>query len=340
EIEPGTAKRLRELIAEVPASDAAAAAADPAALARLEPHYFALLDEVGHGLYPRRGDAVEFAEFTAIYPVGSLNASIDYRGHQIPLYPTPGRRPLTTHQRTGTVDHIPDVPVYSYSPWIPYMHVGPRMHNAFHTLYWRMDVDRTAFLPEEWRHGARARHDGENYRYLWLLSRGPMSHGGTHVNAGHIAEPRQVLAADTEALYEVDAYMNRSYDYDVFDIDGDFTPEVIGVSYFIAYDLTGDHLPGRLRVANERRAYYDWLYGGDLRLEPDGRASFEKIHDGRCGGRGAGEGRSYARVAPYEAAYEPEKVQFYQLVDIPFARQLRQVALNFPDPKQPHLASR
>jgi len=105
------------------------------------------------------GDAVEFAEFTAIYPIGSLNASIDYRGRQIPLYPTPGRRALTNHQRTGTVDHIPDVQVYSYSPWIPYMHVGPRMHNAFHTLYWRMDVDRTSFLPEEWRHGARAHHE-------------------------------------------------------------------------------------------------------------------------------------------------------------------------------------
>ena len=257
-----------------------------------------------------------------------------------PLYPTPGRRALTTHQRTKTVDHIPDVVVYSYSPWIPYMHVGPRMHNAFHTLYWRMEVSRAPFLTDEWRQSERARHDGEAYRYLWLLSRGPMSHGCTHVNTGHIAELRQVLPPATEALYEVDAYMNRTYDYDVFDIDGDFKPEVMGVHYFIAYSLDGDHTPGRLRVANERRAYYDWLYGGDLHFEPDGRGVFDRIHEGRFVDRRAEEGRAYERIALYEAAYEPEKVQFYQLVDIPFARELRQVALDFPYPKQNHLAAR
>jgi hypothetical protein len=337
DVAPGTAKRLRELIAAVPASDALA---DPEALARLEPSYLALLEEVGHGLYPRRGDAVEFAEFTAIYPVGSLNAFTDYRGRQIPLYPTPGRRALTTHQRTKTVDHIPDVVVYSYSPWIPYMHVGPRMHNAFHTLYWRMEVARAPFLTDEWRENERARHEGGDYRYLWLLSRGPMSHGCTHVNTGHIAELRQVLPAETEALYEVDAYMNRTYDYDVFDIDGDFTPEVMGVRYFIAYSLNGDSTPARLRVANERGAYYDWLYGGDLRIEADGRGVFDRIHEGRFVDRRAEEGRAYERIALYEAAYEPEEVQFYQLVDIPFARELRQVAVDFPYPKQNRLAAR
>jgi len=106
------------------------------------------------------------------------------------------------------------------------------------------------------------------------------------------------------------------------------------------FGFNADYSPGRLRVANERRAYYDWLYGGDLRLEPEGRGFFEKIHDGRFVERSAEEGRSYDRIALYEAAYEPEKIQFYQLVDIPFARELRQVALNYPYPKQSHLASR
>jgi hypothetical protein len=167
-----------------------------------------------------------------------------------------------------------------------------------------------------------------------------MSHGCTHVNAGHIAELRQILPAETEHLYAVDAFFNRSYEYDVFDIDGDFTPEVMGVHYFIAFNLVVDRHPHRLRVANERRAYYDWLYGGDLRFQEDGRGYFEAIRDGRFVDRTAKEGREYGRIALFEAAYEPEKVQFYQLVDIPFARELRQVALDYPYPKQARLAAR
>lgn len=335
----GTSKRLRELIAEAPADGAA----DPAARKRMEPRYLALLDEVSRDLYPRRGDALEFAEFTAIYPIGSLNAFTDYKGRQIPLYPTPGRRALTNHQRTKTVDHIPDVLSYSYAPWIPYMHVGPRMHNAFHTLYWQMDTQKASFLTDEWRNVVGDSRDGRPHRYLWLLSRGPMSHGCTHVNQGHIAEFRQILPADTEQLYEVDSFLNRSYDYDVFDIDGDFTPEVMGVKYFIAYSLRSESqpVPQALRVANERRAYYDWLYGGDIRFDADGDAYFEGIHDGRYVARQALEGREYDRIGLYEAAYEPEKVQFYGgLVDIRFARELRQVAIHRPYPKEAHIASR
>ena len=37
------------------------------------------------------------------------------------------------------------------------------------------------------------------------------------------------------------------------------------------------------------------------------------------------DGREYGRIDLYEADYEPEKVQFYQLVDIQFARELRRV---------------
>ena len=43
-------------------------------------------------------------------------------------------------------------------------------------------------------------------------------------------------------------------------------------------------------------------------------------------------GREYERIALHEAAYEPERVQFYRLVDIPFARELRQVSVHHPFP--------
>ena len=61
--------------------------------------------------------------------------------------------------------------------------------------------------------------DGGAYRYMWLLSRGPMSHGCTHVNAGHITELRQMLPSSTQELYDVDTFINKSHLFDVFDID-------------------------------------------------------------------------------------------------------------------------
>jgi hypothetical protein len=41
-------------------------------------------------------------------------------------------------------------------------------------------------------------------------------------------------------------------------------------------------------------------------------------------------GKEYQNVRLYEAEYEPERLQFYRLVDIPFARELRKVSLRHP----------
>ena len=211
------------------------------------------------------------------------------------------------------------------------MHVGTNMHNSFHTLWWQMERARTDFLPAAWRSGDHDDRDGRPYRYLWLLSRGPMSHGCTHVNAGHIAELRQLLPAETERLYDVDVFYNQSQLYDVFDVDGDLTPEVMGVRYFVAYSLR-DKTPDQLRAPMERRAYYAWLYAGDLGYDAADRGVFRAVRDAHFVGRNAVPGREYANVALREAAYEPERVQFYRLVDIPFARELRKVSVEHPFP--------
>jgi len=294
--------------------------------------YVALLEKVSGGLYPRVGDSLEFVEFTAIYPVGSFNQFTEYRGRKIPMYPTPGRRALTTHQRTKTVDHIPDKAVYGYFPWIPYMHVGDRLHNSFHTLWWRMEPPKTSFLPADWHDIDRGRRGEGDYRYLWLLSRGPMSHGCTHVNAGHISELRQVMPSKTKQLYEIDTFLNKSHLYDVFDIDGDGTPEVMGVRYFIAFSLKNKRAH-KLRVRNERKAYYDWLYGGELKYRADGTPYFEKVKDGQFVGRTAIDGIEYENINLYEAEYEAERIQFYKLIDIRFAREMRKIGVHYPFPE-------
>jgi hypothetical protein len=317
ELHPADSAALKELVSRVPSEDSPG-------IDELRAPYLALLEQVSRGIYPVVGDHLEFTEFTAIHPVGTFNSYITHKGRKIPQYPTPGRRALTYHQRTKTVDHIPTVAVYGYLPWIPYMHVGKRLHNAFHTLWWRMEPRKTDFLPEAIKSGERATKDGRPYRYLWLLSRGPMSSGCTHVSAGHISELREMLPAEPERMDDVDVFINKSHLFDVFDIDGDLQPEVMGVRYFVAYSLSNKR-PKRLRAPTERRAFYDWLYGGELRYHPDGRGWLEDIRDGHFLGRKAHNGRHYPRIDLYEAEYEPEKIQFYKMVDIPFARELRQV---------------
>ncbi|HSV06196.1 MAG TPA: hypothetical protein VLI07_06770 [Candidatus Binatus sp.] len=325
ELEPGVGGDVDALVARVPATPGAKPPPD------LRAAYLALLARLSKGLYPVRDGEIAFDEFTAIYPVGTFNEYTTWNGKRIPDYPTPGRRTLTTHQRSLTVDHIPTDESYSYSPWLPYMHVGTNMHNSFHTLWWQMERAHTGFLPAAWRGGDHDDRDGKPYRYLWLLSRGPMSHGCTHVNAGHIAELRQLLPAETERLYDVNVFYNQSQLYDVFDIDGDLTPEVMGVRYFIAYSLR-DKTPDQLRAPLERRAYYAWLYAGDLDYDAADHGVFHDVRDGRFVGRDAVIGRQYESLALREAAYEPERVQFYRLVDIPFVRELRKVSVEHPFP--------
>jgi hypothetical protein len=323
ELDAGVSKELRALVRAAPAWEGAETRA------AFEADFFALFERVSRGFYPRREGALVFVEFTAVYPIGTFNDYTEYRGRKIPLYPTPGRRALTTHQRTHTVDHIPTKAIYSYSPWIPYMHVGKALHNSFHTLWWRMQPETTSFLPASWQSVVDGSRNGKPHRYLWLLSRGPMSHGCTHVNTGHILELRQLLPSETELLYEVDTFLNKSYLYDVFDVDGDLEPEVIGVQYYIAYSLRNKR-PHRLRAPSEKHAFYDWLYGGELRYDERGRGWFREVRDGRFIDRTAVNGARYEDISLYEADYEPEKFQFYRMVDIPFARELRKVSLQHP----------
>ncbi len=289
--------------------------------------YLDLLDKITGGIYPRKNNAFDFYEFTAIYPIGTFNGYTTCRGgRKIPLYPTPGKWNLTTHQRSKTVDHIPEISIYSWFPWIPYMHVGKKLHNSFHTLWWRMEHAKTDFLPPELKNPGIKSREGKDFRYIWLLSRGPMSHGCTHVNGGHILELRQLLPFSAEKIYDVQFFLNKSCLFDVFDIDGDLKPEVMGVRYYVAYTLKNKK-PGKLRAPMERRPYYKWLYGGALKYDDQGRGYFENIRDGRFIKKLAVTGREYSKIPLYEAEMEPFRLQFFamkSIQEIPKIRKLRQ----------------
>ncbi|OQY44614.1 MAG: hypothetical protein B6240_10225 [Desulfobacteraceae bacterium 4572_87] len=287
-----------------------------------------LFEAAANNIYPFNGKMLDFYEFTAVYPVGTLNQMAKYDGRNIPLYPCPGKRNLIHHQRTKVVDHIPDKVCYGYLPWLPYMHVGKTLHNSFHTLWFQNNVKRNTFIPKEWKQNTKNSRTGKPYPYLWLLSRGPMSHGCTHVNAGHISELRQMLPSDEKALPKVVTYRNKSNHFDVFDIDGDGRPEVMGVKYYHAYSLKHKK-PYKRRAPADRKSFYKWLYVNGYRYDADGGLVFDQAPTSRFVRKNAYKGETYENIPLYEAEYTPETLQFYNRMPIPFVRELRRISSTY-----------
>jgi hypothetical protein len=287
-----------------------------------------LFTTVTQGVYPLKDNRLDFYEFTAIYPVGTLNEFARYDGVEMPLYPCPGKRVLHVHQRTKVVDHIPEVACYSYNPWIPYMHVGKKLHNSFHTLWFRINLKRTSFIPDNWKQNNFGSRTGKTYPYLWLVSRGPMSHGCTHVNAGHISELRQLFPSKEEDLRKVVTFRNKSNHFDVFDINGDGEPEVMGVRYYYAYSLKNKK-PYKLRAGTDRKSFYKWLYRKGYSYDEHAKVVFEQVSTSAFEGNKAVKGKTYSNIVLYEAPYFPEKIQFYKLKDIDFVRELRRVSSTY-----------
>ena len=106
-------------------------------------------------------------------------------------------------------------------------------------------------------------------------------------------------------------------------------PEVMGVRYFVAFSLRNKR-PDKLRAPIERKAFYEWLYGGELEYNQQGNAYFKQIRDTHYIGRRAVDGAEYKDIPLYEAAYQPQKLQFYSMVNIPFARELRKLGVGQP----------
>jgi hypothetical protein len=122
--------------------------------------------------------------------------------------------------------------------------------------------------------------------------------------------------------------MSKSNHFDVFDIDGNGTPEVMGVKYFYAYSLNGKK-PDKMRAPSDRRGFYQWLYKEGYRYDDQDRVIFEEVSISKFIGNRAEEGRSYKQIALYEADYSPENIQFFEIKPIHFVRELRRVASSY-----------
>lgn len=294
-------------------------------------------------IYPVKGGKVDFYEYTTIYPAGTVNRTVTYKGMRIPDYPVSGIRDFIPRKQgrgqLGMVDYISPNPGYGYITMLPYQHAGGIYYNAIHNAGVRMPLNK-AFLPDAWRKMETERPPRKRCKNLWIASRSQVSHGCTRIPSGHMNELRNMIPSSPEKLKRLTHFRNKPYLYDVFDVNGDGHPEVMGLKYYLAYKCAEPRDPIKILVQNTREAFYPWLYGPDFRFNPDGTVTFGEIMEARFVGRKAREGKTYRNISLYEPEYPEEAMQFYLLnkarfnsdPGYEFNRELRKVGYGYtPD---------
>ncbi len=281
----------------------------------------AFLDRATAGRYRVRDGFVEAAELTAIYPAGTIDGTTTYNGELLPNFGVTGIWPLIRRTEgrgiTGMVDYLSPNPGYGFITMLPYQHAGGIEYNAFHNAGVRCGLGETPFLPSAWRKVMGERDTKKAYQNLWIISRGPTSHGCTRLGSGHMTELRQIVPSESNILERIATFRSLPQCYDVFDIQGDGSPQVMGVQYYLAYK-NRDHTPIRSYVTNRRAPFYHWLYGDNISMAEVGHASLKQVPVCRYVGKKADEAETLANVPLYEAKYAPEPMQFYRIKSVPF----------------------
>src|SRR5206468_3373572 len=139
------------------------------------------------GRYRVHDGKVEAAEFTAIYPAGTIDASTTYKGERLPDFGVTGVWPLIRRSEgrgnTGMVDYLSPNPGYGFITMLPYEHASGIEYNAFHNAGVRCSLGETPFLPSAWRKVMGERDKTKPYQNLWIVGRGPTSHGCTRLGS-------------------------------------------------------------------------------------------------------------------------------------------------------------
>jgi hypothetical protein len=166
-----------------------------------------------------------------------------------------------------------------------------------------------------------------------LTSRGPVSHGCTRLGSGHLAELRELLPSTSESMQGIVNYRNISHCYDVFDRKGDGNVEIMGVQYYFAFRHTNARGAKQIWAQNNRKDFYEWMYGDEMNYGPIGQVTFDDVCEGKFVGRTPREGKHWQGLTLYEAPYQPETLQFYKIKGVErlsdagmdFNRELRRV---------------
>lgn len=261
---------------------------------------------------------LEYPEFTAIYPNGSVKEyQNDRDGNRIPVVREIGV--MSFIDRPGhDVDHIRSEPFYGYIPKMDYTATGNGMHNPAVRTYLKSSIYKNLYKDLN----IPAANDT-----LWVVSRGGVSHGCTRMAAGHVLEARQIFPSNEKRMTKVNYFANASTDYDLFDINGDGQLEVMGVQYLLAYAIASDsgegyrEGAGLIKESLNREAFYNVLYGTKNQFRVDdstykfinpyiSQFAFDKS--------GAIRGKAFSlkmkgEYSLYEQAYEQDKMQFYKI---------------------------
>jgi hypothetical protein len=262
---------------------------------------------------------LEYPEFTAIYPNGSVkDYTKDRDGNQIPIIQENGLLNFVARDYHD-VDHIRSEPYYGYAPKMDYTTTGNGIHNPAVRTYLKSSVYKNLYkdlnIPAE-------------YNTLWIVSRGGVSHGCTRMASGHILEVRNIFPAAASELKKLNYFGNISQDYDLFDIDGNGQQEIMGVKYFLAYAIASDSGEGYREGAGlieqsfDRDKFYSFLYGqNQFRIE-NGQYIFinpyisQFVKSKPTDQRGkAFSVKMNGEFALYEQDYEKDKMQFYAMSD-------------------------
>ena len=280
---------------------------------------FKVLDEQGQWrkavVCNAKSCTLSYPELTTIYPTGSIKSSTkDKFGNRIAVFATPGLWPFLDRSY-HEVDHIRKESYYGWAPKMDFEGIG----NGFHNPAVRFAGSK---FPESVK---KALGTSLNHTTLWTVMRGGVSSGCLRLPLGHIWELRHLMPVENNKMKQVYQFGNNSSDFDLYDIDGNGTLEVMGVEYQISYNLQGasglDKREGAdLNISKDSKVkFYNRLYGkknvfytdsSDNYIFTDPSVSFPSHLNLRV----KKTKTSYTLDGSYplyEQAYERDKIQFY-----------------------------
>jgi hypothetical protein len=309
--------------------------------ATFRPQAEAFFRDLTGGIYDVRDGKLDYYEYTAIYPAGTYDVLAKHAGKAIPMITTPGIWYFMPRMRgtgmIGMVDYISGAGYYGLIPMFPYEYGGGSAYNSIHNTGISNWIAGHRLLPKEWTSYTEGSRNGKPYNRVALTSRGPVSHGCTRLNSGHLAELREMLPSTSKAMEGIVNYRNISHCYDVFDRKGDGDVEIMGVQYYIAFRHTKSRVAKQIWAQNNRKDFYDWLYGDEMNYGPIGQVTFDEVCEGKFVKRKEVEGKTWRNLRLYEAPYQPETLQFYKIKGVDrlshpgmdFNRELRRVGYGY-----------
>jgi hypothetical protein len=310
---------------------------DPAFRAKAEAYFH----DVTGNIYPVSDGKLDYWEVTAIYAAGTYDKMTTYKGQTIPEITTTGVWPFIPRMHgkgiLGMIDYISSQGYYGMMPMLPYEYGGGITYNAIHNTGISNWIQGHPLLPAEWKKITTGSRNGKPFNRVALTSRGPVSHGCTRLNSGHLTELREMLPSTSEGMRGIVHYRNLSQCYDVFDPKGDGDDQVMGVQYYIAFRHTDARVMKQIWVQNNREDFYRWLYGDDMNFGPIGSVTIKEACDAEFVNKKAREGKWYKDLKLYEAPNATETLQFYVVKGksslskevMEFNRELRRVGYGY-----------